>query len=213
MTVTAPQTLTPAEQELFDAALAAERKVSRIQLNLHRIYLAQTALRIQASFPDVASFHISRDEHDGDDIVISDVADADGNPLGEDVDDAIRSDIFGGFEADDFASILGTTHTVAEIAAYRPGQQPGLSMEDLGQDAEGNMAEGSVAVEFTIRESINYTGQISVDRQSLAQWMQERDLTELSGDDLCEFASDRGIDHSEKYGDVQGQEWSGLTVG
>lgn len=210
--VTAPQETTAAQQELAALALDSERQVGRLQLNLHRVYLAQAAHRIQAQFPNVATFQITRDDHDGDDIVISEAADADGEPLGEEVDDAIRTDIFDGFEADDFASVLGQEHTVAEAAAYRPDREAEVSMEDLGLSEEGEQEEGKVYFEFTIHERTNYTGSVGVDRKALREWMQERGLTDLSGDDLQEFTSDRGIDHEEKHGDVQGQEWSDLTV-
>ena len=36
--------------------------------------------------------------------------------------------------------------------------------------------------------------------------------SDLSGDDLQEFAKDHRIDHTEKHGDMQGQEWSEFTV-
>lgn len=199
-------TATAAQQEITAITLDHERQITSLRLDLHRLHLAQAAQRIQTEFPQVAYFSLNRAESDDTDFTVTDSMDADSNPLHEDVDYDLRTTVFEGYDADDLQSVLGHVHSVAEAAAYRPDRTPELSLEDLGDQ------KGKVRFGFTIRETTNYTGHFTADRQALAQWMREKGLTDLSGDDLQEFTSDRGIDHEEKHGDVQGQEWSDLTV-
>lgn len=203
------ETITEAQQETREAALCAEREITRIQLRLHRLYLAQAAQSIQAQFPAVTYFELDRDEHDGDELVVKNAMDVQDRILGEEMDEAIRSSIFAHLEADDFNSVLGDTHEVAEVAAYLPDREDDatLTVEDLEAGDEANLD-----LEFTIRETINYTGCVTVNREDLAAWLKQRGCTTLSGHELHEFTSARNIEHTEKDGDVQGQEWSDVAA-
>lgn len=66
-------------------------------------------------------------------------------------------------------------------------------------------------LEFLIDERIFYTGSVTVDLDDLKAWLDEvhgtSNLDCLTPDILQEYCSDRNIEHEERHGDVQGQEW------
>jgi hypothetical protein len=73
--------------------------------------------------------------------------------------------------------------------------------------------DNEVVVEFTITETTNYTGRVTIDTEEYERVMGgPYEPGEITLDDVRSYVDSTGANVEELYGDVQGQEWYDLEV-